>query len=107
MRVMLIALVAPLCFATAWAQETPADPPAASGEVVVPGAITRPVAPVPADPRTSAQRMRDIRSWDRCVMRAQAASDTDPTRFQEDSPEDLCRRSLGMPDRESLPLTRN
>ncbi|MGE0829915.1 MAG: hypothetical protein AB7O04_11255 [Hyphomonadaceae bacterium] len=72
-------------------------------DLVVRGQVDRQIPLPPGDPRTDAQRMRDIRAWDRCVLRAQSAADTDPTRYQAESPEELCASSLGMADRLSLP----
>src|SRR5262245_42697829 len=71
----------------------PAAPgPRASGdeEVVVSGAQQRQV-PAPADPRTTEQRMADIRAWDQCVMRLQGRAEN-ATEPQLDSPEEVCRR---------------
>jgi hypothetical protein len=48
--------------------------------------------------------MADIRAWDRCILRAQAQmTDGQPGRLQE-SPEELCRRALGMAEREAIPV---
>ncbi len=84
------------------APPTPAPPP---GDIVVPSGREVPVSPN-ADTRTVAERMADIRSWDQCVMRAQSVGDSDPTRVQMESPEDLCRRSLGMSNRLAVPASR-
>ena len=75
-------------------------------EVVVPGQRERQVRPPNGDPRSNAERMEDIRAWDQCVIRVQAAYDRDPMRPQLDSPEDYCRESLGMADRGSIPASR-
>jgi hypothetical protein len=75
-------------------------------EVVVPGQRERQVQPPNGDPRSNTERMQDIRAWDQCVVRVQSAYDRDPMRPQLDSPEDYCRESLGMADRNSIPLSR-
>jgi hypothetical protein len=88
------------------------DPPATrasrggNGDIVVPGARERQVEPPGGDPRSNAERMEDIRAWDRCVMRVQSAFDRDPMRPQLDSPEEYCRQSLGMADRTAIPESR-
>ncbi len=104
MRVFLAATAICVgCAAGAQAQEGAA--PAPSGPtIVVPG--ERPGPAVPDDPRTTTERMRDIRAWDRCVLRAQRAADGDPLRPQMDSPEELCRARLGMNDRLAVPVSR-
>ncbi|MGE0045030.1 MAG: hypothetical protein AB7J28_13620 [Hyphomonadaceae bacterium] len=108
MRKLVLGLMAAALVASvAYAQEEKASPPPADDGVVVRGQIERPVPAPPGDPRTSAQRMEDIRAWDRCVNHAQNIGDQDPTRYQAESPEELCRRTLGMADREALPATRN
>jgi hypothetical protein len=76
-----------------------------SGDIVVPGQVERQV-PTPEDPRSDAQRMSDIRSWDQCVMRVQGNAEGDPMRPQLDTPEDVCRRSLGMSSRLAVPDSR-
>lgn len=87
------------------AQADPPAPPPGSGDpeaIVVPGERD-PLPTPPGDPRTTNERMADIRAWDRCILRAQAqGTDGQPGRLQE-SPEELCRRALGMRDRESIP----
>lgn len=75
-------------------------------DVVVPGQRERQVRPPNGDPRSNAERMEDIRAWDQCVIRVQAAYDRDPMRPQLDTPEDYCRESLGMADRDSIPASR-
>lgn len=92
---------------------SPSAPPVASaprsGEdetVVVPGARERQVQPPNGDPRSNAERMEDIRAWDRCVMRVQAAADADPLRPQLVTPEDYCRDTLGMANRNAVPASR-
>jgi hypothetical protein len=86
--------------------EAPPPPPPSDGGVTVPGIIERPVPTPPGDARTPRQRMRDIRNWDRCVLRAQAQADTDPMRPQLETPEDYCRERLGMADRLAVPFDR-
>lgn len=89
---------------------TPAAPTPrrASGEdeIVVPGQVQRQVPPPSGDPRSRAERMEDIRAWDRCVTSAQAAFESDPMRPQLEQPEDLCRTSLGMASRDAVPESR-
>ena len=101
-----IALIAVMAAASAaWAQQEPATPPTAGGgDIVVEG--ERPGPTPPADPRTTRERMRDIRAWDRCVMRAQHATADDPMRPELETPEDICRERLGMSDRLSVPISR-
>ncbi|MGE0596839.1 MAG: hypothetical protein AB7P07_10750 [Hyphomonadaceae bacterium] len=92
------------------AQQTQAQtesPPAPRGDVVVPGPVQeQQVQPPAGDPRTAAQRMEDIRAWDRCVMQAQNMGESDPTRPALDMPEDLCRQELGMANRTAVPDSR-
>jgi hypothetical protein len=76
-----------------------------SEEVIVPGQRERQV-PAPADPRSTNERMQDIRAWDDCVMRVQNAFDADPMSAQLDQPEDYCARSLGMANRTAVPESR-
>lgn len=73
-------------------------------DIVVPGVREQQV-PEPADPRSNGERMEDIRAWDTCVMRVQGLAE-DPTRPQLDTPEDVCRRSLGMSSRTGVPDSR-
>lgn len=75
------------------------------GDIVVPGERERQVLP-PGDPRTSAQRIEDIRRWDTCVMQVQNAFDADPMRPQLQSPEEYCRQTLGMTNRLAVPDSR-
>ncbi len=75
-------------------------------DVVVPGQRERQVQPPAGDPRSNAERMQDIRSWDQCVMRVQSAAEANPMRPQLETPEDYCRQSLGMASRTALPDSR-
>lgn len=79
---------------------------ASNGDLVVPGEVQRQVQPPQGDPRTVAERMADIRAWDRCVMEVQAQGESDPTRPQLDMPEDLCAGQLGMANRLAVPHSR-
>lgn len=80
--------------------------PARDDDISVPGSTERPVVAPEGDPRTESERIRDIRRWDECVMRAQGAGEGDPTRPQLNSPEELCSRSLGMASRRAVPESR-
>ena len=89
--------------------ERPATTASRSGDdetVVVPGTRERQVQPPGGDPRSNAERMQDIRAWDRCVMGVQSAAEADPLRPQLETPEEYCRQSLGMADRTSVPVSR-
>ena len=100
-------LLSAAAFSAAYAQERiPTKPAPQPGEVVVRGRVQRPVPPPPGDSRTDAQRMRDVRAWDRCVTRAQSFGDDDPMRYQAQSPEEYCRQQLGMADRLAVPISR-
>ncbi len=92
------------------APNVPAPPPdrrtSSNEEVVVPGTQERQVTPPPGDPRSVSERAADIRSWDACVLRAQAHTSSDPMKPQLDSPEELCRRTLGMRNRTAVPDSR-
>lgn len=91
---------------------SPAVPPpppvrrTTGNEVVVPGVRERQVESPDEDPRSTTERMRDIRAWDRCVMRIQGRADSDPMRPQLESPEEVCSRSLGMASRTAVPDSR-
>lgn len=101
------AMSAPAPNAAASNVTTPAPSPTTGSndeEVVVPGQVTRQL-PTPADPRTTTQRMADIRAWDDCVLRLQGRAE-DPTRPQLDPPEEICRRTLGMSERTAVPNSR-
>ena len=91
----------------------PTEPPtqsvdtrAGGNDVVVPGMRERQVPAPGGDPRSTAERMQDIAAWDRCVMRVQSAFESDPMRPQLESPEEYCRQSLGMADRDAIPISR-
>ncbi len=94
--------------------ENVAAPPAAprraprtgEDEIVVPGQTERQVPAPNGDPRNIIERMEDIRAWDRCVIGEQGAFDSDPMSPRLDTPEDVCRRSLGMADRDAVPEMR-
>jgi hypothetical protein len=76
------------------------------GDIVVPAERERQV-PVPnGDPRSASERMQDVRAWDRCVTQVQSAFESDPMRPQLESPEEYCSQSLGMSNRDSIPLSR-
>lgn len=76
------------------------------GAIVVPGQREMQVQPPAGDPRSVAERTRDVRAWDQCVMSSQAAFESDPMRPQLDTPEEYCSRSLGMANRTSAPESR-
>lgn len=95
------------------AENVTAPPPtsrrrSASGEdeIVIPGQTERQVLPPNGDPRNRIERMEDLRAWDQCVMGEQDAFDGDPMSPRFDTPEDICRRWLGMADRDAVPETR-
>jgi hypothetical protein len=77
-----------------------------ASDVIVPGVRERQVQPPRGDPRSTSERMEDIRAWDQCVTRVQAAFESDPMNPQLDSPEEYCGQSLGMADRDAVPLSR-
>jgi hypothetical protein len=108
MRLMLIAgLVCAAVLSAAHAQDRiRTQPEPDDDEIVVPGRVQRPVPPPPGDPRTDAQRMRDIRAWDRCVIYAENFGERDPMKYQPQSPEEYCSRRLGMADRLAVPISR-
>src|SRR5262245_39426095 len=93
------------------AQAEPTSPPQDSGgadddgAIVVPGQREMQVPPPNGDPRSVAERMQDVRTWDRCVTDAQA-TDSDPMRPQFDTPEEYCRQTLGMASRTAVPASR-
>jgi hypothetical protein len=86
-------------------QPQPAQADERDGDVIVPGERERQVPP-PGDPRTTAERVEDIRRWDTCVMEVQNAFDRDPMRPQLTSPEEYCSQTLGMGDRLAVPDSR-
>jgi hypothetical protein len=89
--------------------ETPPPPPAPrdDDDIVVQGEVNRQLPPPEGDPRSNSERMRDIRAWDQCVTRIQAAGEVDPMRPQLETPEEYCSRALGMADRAAVPLSRS
>lgn len=97
----------PVAVAANVAEPTPSAPArdANNGEVIVPGVVHRQVQPPNGDPRSTQERMADIRSWDHCVMHAQNVQ-SDPLRPITDTPEDICRQRLGMNNRTSVPDSR-
>lgn len=95
------------------ASQVPAPPPSRptrtttdDSTIVVPGQRETQVRPPNGDPRSNAERMEDIRAWDQCITASQAAFESDPMSPQLDTPEDYCRRSLGMANRTSMPISR-
>lgn len=82
------------------------QPRVREGDVTVPGQREIPAPSPTNDTRTNEQRMRDIRAWDQCVMRAQGMAESDSNRPQLTSPEEICSRSLGMGSRTSVPDSR-
>lgn len=82
------------------------QPRSSDDEVIVQGQVDRQVPPPEGDPRSTAERMRDVRAWDQCVSRAQAAGEVDPMRPAMETPEELCARALGMADRFAMPISR-
>lgn len=89
---------------------TPTPPPSRprsdDEDIVVPGQAQEQVIAPEGDFRSRAERMEDIRSWDRCITSVQAVYERDPMRPQLTSPEDYCSQSLGMADRNSIPDSR-
>ena len=76
------------------------------GAIVVPGQRDMQVQPPSGDPRSVAERTRDVRAWDQCIMSSQSAFESDPMRPQLDSPEEYCSRNLGMASRTAVPASR-
>lgn len=88
-------------------QPGPAPRSAGGGnDIVVRGAQERQIQPPQGDNRSTIQRNEDIRAWDQCVTQVQSAYESDPLRPQLDTPEEYCRRSLGMADRLAVPDSR-
>jgi hypothetical protein len=80
--------------------------PANDDDIVVQGqARAQAIAP-DGDPRSVDERRADVRAWDQCVMQVQNAFDSDPMRPQLTTPEEYCANSLGMSDRNALPIGR-
>lgn len=87
----------------------PADPaPRRSDEdeIVVPGQTQRQIPPPDGDPRSRLERREDVRAWDECVTEVQSAFESDPMGPQLQSPEEVCRASLGMAARDAVPESR-
>lgn len=84
----------------------PSRPASADDDIVVPGQVESQVPAPRGDPRTSIERMEDIRAWDQCVMQVQSAFERDPMRPQLNSPEEYCGNALGMRDRTAVPESR-
>jgi|CXWL01.1.fsa_nt_gi hypothetical protein len=80
--------------------------PSEDDDIVVQGQAERQVPAPNGDPRSTIERVRDVRAWDQCVSRAQAAGEVDPMRPALETPEELCSRSLGMADRMAVPISR-
>ena len=100
------AVVAPPVAAPSVAAPAAERPPPRRNDedIVVPG-TPRQITP-PGDPRTASERMQDINSWDRCVTHVQAAYESDPMRPQLQTPEEYCAQSLGMANRDAIPISR-
>lgn len=88
------------------APATAPQPRAEDDEIVVRGQARRQTPPPEGDPRSTAERMADVRAWDQCVSRAQAHGEIDPMRPALDTPEELCARVLGMAERFAMPSSR-
>ena len=102
-------LTAPPVAASQVAAPPPSRPTRTSTDdstIVVPGQRETQVRPPNGDPRSNAERMEDIRAWDQCITASQAAFESDPMSPQLDTPEDYCRRSLGMANRTAMPISR-
>jgi hypothetical protein len=82
------------------------QPQSGGGDIVVPGQVERQVPAPDGDPRSTAERMADIRAWDRCVMQVQGQASADPMRPQLELPEEVCRNELGMANRTAVPARR-
>lgn len=82
------------------------DTQARGDDVVVPAERERQVQAPNGDPRSASERMTDINAWDRCVTHVQSAFERDPMRPQLQSPEEYCSQSLGMANRDAIPLSR-
>src|SRR5262245_20767869 len=62
-----------------------AEPEEDDSTIVVPGQREMQVQPPAGDPRSVAERMEDVRAWDRCITRSQSAAEGDPMRPQLDT----------------------
>jgi hypothetical protein len=91
----------------ALAQTQPAAPPAEEPGVDVVAPTPDLPKAQPADPRTIQQRASDRRAFERCLLRAQSASDDsggyNPLR---PDPVELCRQRTGMRTQDSLTTKR-
>lgn len=84
----------------------PSRPRSDDDDIVVPGQAQEQVIAPEGDFRSRAERVEDIRSWDRCITSVQAVYESDPMRPQLTSPEDYCSQSLGMANRDAIPDSR-
>lgn len=85
------------------AEDLPEDPN--SVEVLAPE-VERPAPPTLGDPRTPTEIMNARRAWNRCIARADsAARNSSPSQVSIDSPEEICRRSLGMDGPGDIPAS--
>ncbi len=75
-------------------------------EIVIPGQSQRQIPAPDGDPRSRLERREDVRAWDRCVTDVQGAFESDPMGPQLQSPEEVCRASLGMTGRGAVPESR-
>lgn len=96
----------PIAAPTTPARAPVLTPQRSDDDIVVPGQREQQVLPPNGDPRSTSERMQDIRAWDRCVTTVQAAYERDALRPQMDTPEEYCSRSLGMANRDAIPLSR-
>ena len=84
----------------------PARAQSADDDIVVRGAVESQVPAPAGDPRSNEERRADVRAWDQCLMQVQSAFDSDPMSPQLTTPEEYCSTSLGMSDRNSVPIAR-
>lgn len=90
---------------------TPAPTPAANrtaagDDIIVSGQGRTQVPPPAGDPRSNEERRADVRAWDQCITQVQGAFDSDPMRPQLTTPEEYCAQSLGMAERNAVPVSR-
>ena len=100
------AAIAPEASAPAPTSTETASRRSSDGDIVVPGQVQQQVLPPQGDPRSTEERRADVRDWNQCVMQVQNAFDSDPMRPQLTTPEEYCSTSLGMTDRDSVPISR-